>query len=270
MKLAAIYNVWHDWDMLEYSIKHMHNLVDEIIIIGSSISNHGELSEIPKRYKKFVKVIEPDHLLNAMQNETMKRNVGLHLAFQGGHTHFLTMDADEFYPPNQFLKEKDRFLFEPDLQGLVCASRVYFKDPELTIGLDTTLVPFIHRLTPGLIHGMNSKYPFAFDKRSIRIDPTRQLNINTGVKWSNIVMDHYSWVRKDIEIKIRNSTARDNIEKSTIRQDFAVAKEGEMCNFYGKRLIRASNVYDLPKFDGISLENIKPVQATGSKGTYNE
>lgn len=256
MRLAAIYCVWDDWDMLQRSIDNILPLVDGVHIIASYNSNYGEYSEIPKWFFEKhptrngkVQYHFSDGAGNTpAEKERDKRNYGLYIAKSKGFTHFLMMDADEFYEPEPFLKEKERFL-NPNLNGLVCASQVYFKSPKLTIGLDTTRVTFIHKITPGLMFEFNRNFPFAFDKSAIRIDPTRQLNINNGVEWSNIIMHHMSWVRKDYEKKIRNSTARNNIENSTIRQDLALAKEGYFCKFYDKALIRASVDFNIPDFN---------------------
>lgn len=259
MKLAAIYCVWDDWELYSQSVINIKPLVDGVITIFSIRSNFGDRAQdmtcgvydLTTAYN-----LEPDLNLDPRSNETSKRNFGLEKAVQLGYTHFIMMDADEFYDPEEFLKEKQRFIDNPNLNGLVCRSQVYFKSPTLTIGLDTTLVPFIHKITPGLTHCFNRSYPFAWtsqdgkpftEKKRIRIDPTRSLNINSGVEWSDIIMHHYSWVRRDINKKIRNSTARQNLEGSTIRQDFLTAKEGEMCQFYNKKLASCPNRFGLPE-----------------------
>lgn len=248
MKLCAIFCVWDDYDLLYHSTENIRPLVDGIIIIASEKSNYGEVSPIPFWSRDKVFQWEPE-LHHPMNNETAKRNYGLKIAREEGYTHFIMMDADEFYNPIDFEREKQRFHVKPELQGLVCASQVYFKSPTLTIGLDTTRVPFIHKLTPTLKHEFNKHYPMAWEERQIRIDPTRSLNINSGVEWSDIVMHHYSWVRKDYDKKIRNSTARANIERSTIKEDLLLAKAGEMCKFYGKVLHAVPNYFNLPEYD---------------------
>ena len=177
MKLVAIYNVWDDYDWLEISTKKLESLVDGFIIVASERSNWGEISPIPEYWRDKVIVREPffNHPLNC---ETDKRNFGLSLAKKAGYTHFLSLDADEVYEAEPFLKAKERFHVEPDLQGLVCATQVYFKSPRLTIGLDITLVPFIHKLTSTIKHEFNRKFPYAWNNGQIKIDPSRSLNIN--------------------------------------------------------------------------------------------
>lgn len=270
MKLAAIFLCWGDWDWLEHSVKNITPLVDGVIIVGQKVSNYGEEFEIPHGWWEGAR---PQHKnpnyefhwglsrdRTVMAKETDNRNYGLFNARESGYTHFIMMDADEFYDPEQFLKEKQRFIDNPDLAGLVCASRVYVKSPSLTIGLDTTRVPFIHKITPTLKHEFNRSYPFAWEGKDIRIDPTRSLNINSGVEWSDIVMDHYSWVRSDINRKIRNSTAKANIERTNIAKNFFHLKEGDICELYpGKPLVRVPVKYGLPEFYGSSAEDLQSI-----------
>lgn len=259
MRLVAIYNVWDDWDMLRLSVENIRPVVDGCIIVCSTKSNYGEVSDIPEMYqdksqKDLLVIFEPNAELSPMQNETAKRNHGLHLARLLNFTHFITMDADEFYHPEDISRGTKMFHDKPNLKGIVASSQVYFKSPTLTIGLDTTRVPFIHKITPDLQHCFNRQYPFAWEGlRDIRIDPTRSLNINEGVEFvPKIIMHHYSWVRSDYEKKIRNSTARANIEKSTIRQDLLNATDGYYCNFYGKVLHTVHNYFNIPDY-GVSL-----------------
>lgn len=265
IKLCAIFHVWSDWDLLYHAYQNItrihkgQQLVDGVIVIASSVSNHGEVSEIPIEWKDDVQLYiwladddlrlyiqEPDLKLQPSENERNKRNFGLQKARELGYTHFLNLDSDEFYEPEPFLKDKERFK-NPDLLGLVCGLKCYFKLPTLTVP-DHTLVPFIHKITPDLCFTWNTKYPFAFTgaKREIRIDPTRQMNITSGVEFSDIKMHHFSWIRSDVRKKIRNSTARQNIEKSTILTDYCQAKAGYYCEFYKATLEVCDNIFNIP------------------------
>lgn len=249
MKLAAIFNIWSDWYLLEHSVKQITPLVDGVIIVASRYSNYGEFEEVPTEWINKVHVREPIYKI-PMYAETYKRNCGLDIAREEGYTHFLMMDADEFYNPVEFLKAKERFHVEPNLKGLVCQLQCYFKSPTLTIGIESTRVPFIHELTPTIKHEFNRNYPFAWEGPEIRIDPTRSLNINSGVEFTTeVTMQHYSWCRKDYAKKIRNSTARSNIEKSTIKEDLLLAKDGYYVKFYGKVLHTVQNYFNLPEYD---------------------
>lgn len=245
MKLALIYIVWHDWDLLRHSIRNMRPLADGIIVVASTKSNYGEHSPIPEEFKNFELHVREPRFHVPMHSETDKRNFGLDIARQQGYTHFVMMDADEVYKEDEFQRYKYHMHVFPDVKGLVCLCQTFFKSPTLTIGLDTTLVPFIHQITPTLKFEFNKRFPFAWEGRQIRIDPTRSLNINSGVEKVEVTMFHYSWVRKDIEIKIRNSTARQNIERSSLREDYANAKAGYFCKYYQKTLVECSNYFNI-------------------------
>lgn len=253
MKLCAIFLCWADWDWLDHSVKNIEPVVDGVIVIAPTKSNYGEHCEVPERwYKantdKLALHFSPTNLNHPSHAETEHRNAGLFFARESGFTHFIMMDADEFYDPDEFNQAKREFYGNPNLAGLVCPTKVYFGSPTLTIGYDKTLVPFIHKITPGLKHEFNRSYPFAWEGKSIRIDPTRSLNINSGVKMSGATMHHYSWVRKDYAKKIRNSTARANLQKSTIVQDLVHAAPGYFCQFYQRPLVRVPNRFGIPEY----------------------
>jgi len=267
MRLAAIYNVWADWDILEHSVRNILHFVDGVIIVASEKSNYGEKFEIPFPWSDEVSLYqwlgeevqlykyEPS-LVHPMHAETRKRNEGLDIARREGFTHFIMMDADEFYDANFFLYEQDRFYKNPELSGLVCRTQVFVKSPTLTIGLDTTLVPFIQKITPGLKHEFNKKYPFAWEGNNLRIDPTRSTNATSGIEMSDIIMHHYSWVRSDYARKIRNSTAKANLERMDLVNKLVHLKEGDIFDLYpGKPLVRVPNRFAIPEYGELAQDN---------------
>lgn len=249
--VAAIYNVFDGIELLPYSINNIAPCVDGVIIVYQKVSNYGQVDDrtddinlIAASVRKtcYVLPYTPNLSLQASENERNKREQGRKLAKTMGYTHFIDMDCDEFYLRDEFNALKDK-IYKEKLNGAVVRSKVYFGSPELTIGEDITLVPFIHKID--CKHEFNRKYPYAFDK-TIRIDPTRQLSYTDGVILEDIYMHHYSYVRKDIKKKIQNSTARSNIEKSNVLKDLVQAKEGYFCEFYNKYLTYSPNVFGLP------------------------
>lgn len=246
-KIAAIINFWDSAELLPSSLTNWRKCGIDPVVIYSNTSNYGETTD-NDAFLKWVGVdlkflCEPLKTLQPRDNETRKRNFGLEKARQLGYTHFITADVDEFYEPEKVKA------FHVEHRGTVVRSKVYFKSPTLTIGYDTTLVPFIHTLTPSLQHVFNKQYPFAFEGRAIRIDPTRMMNITRDVVLlEDIVCQHYSYVRKDISLKIRNSTARTNIDRSTILEDLKNAAPGYFCGFYQKTLQACDNPFGIPEF----------------------
>jgi hypothetical protein len=260
--VAAIFNVYDGIELLPFSVSNISPCVEGIIIVYQTTSNTGEHDYSVADSVNYIASItrnnvypiyyKPDLSKQPAENERAKRELGLVTAKRLGYTHFLDIDCDEFYLQEEFLKEKERVL-NSGTNGLICRSQVYFNSPELTIGYDITLVPFLNKVDCN--HVLNRNMPYAWSvmdnvpytiKKQIRVDPTRQLSFTSGIEWSQIVMHHYSYVRKDIKKKIRNSTARQNIEKSTVLNDLLHAKDGYYCEFYGKHLRKCPNVFGIP------------------------
>lgn len=234
---------WDCGELLPAAVKNWHKLGIEVIIVYSNLSNYNQVADNSEflKHADFKDCIlvhqEPRPGWQPMDNERFKRQAGLNKAREMGFTHLITADADEYYEP---------FTVNWEAEGTVVQCQTYFKSPTLTIGLDRTLVPFVHKITPTLAYAFNTRYPYAFDRTGIRIDPTRQFNISRGVEFNGeIIMHHYSWCRGDVQTKIRNSTAKNNIERSSILNDWNNAKAGEFCGYYNSILRTAPDLFNL-------------------------
>lgn len=252
MKIACVYSVWGDClDLLSKSVQNILPVVDEVIIIASKTSNFGNVLDYDFEPIPRVHVYwhEPDLHHSPADNECTKRNFGLDKAREHGMTHYLGADSDELYEISEFMREytkiRKRIGTDDEIDGMVCRLKTYFKEPTLTIGYDHTLVPFIHKLTPYLRYKLDSKkYPFAYDEQgNAHIDPTRRFNLTEGVVMSEITMHHFSWLRKDFNLKIENSTASRNLKKSSIYRDLENAKEGVYNEFYRTELKKCENLF---------------------------
>lgn len=243
-KLAAIYNVWIDSiELLRYSIESICYNVDLIIIVYQQQSNYGEnadtLTEIEHIIEGHPSTIElvpftPHRNQPASFNEKIKRNLGLDIARRYGCSHFLHMDCDEMYL--DFAEAKRAFEIS-GYDGSVLRLHTYFKKPTLMLAEDEKYyVPFIHKLRGGTVAG-EGKYPFY-------VDPTRKIN-ETNVVMLSHYMHHYSWVRKDIEMKIRNSSARANIEAGWFYEDWKNAEAGMHVRNYNTHLVEVPNYFNI-------------------------
>ncbi len=244
MKLCAIYIVWDDFELLINSVYNLH-CVDGLIVVQSEKSNLGESSGIIGPIKSGTLVnFEPDLSLTPRENETAKRNLGIKTALAEGYTHFLMLDADEFYLKEDI--ELGRRMIG-DNKGLVCKSIIYFRTPEISIE-DHTLVPFIHKLTPELTFGRNHNYPYSIWNERLSIDPTRQLNITEGINYAPITMHHMSGIRKDIRKKIRNSSGEKMKQFGNLwMDDYKNAVPGYKSKYYGRVMHGAENIFNLPE-----------------------
>lgn len=252
MKIAAVFIAWADCaDLLPYAVENIRPVVDGVIIVWSRKSNRGQ--EMNYSLPEGCDLVQWEPIQrHPHHNEVAKRNAGLEKVKQDKYTHFVMMDADEFYSREEFLKVKEELRAEV-AAGSVCKVKTYFKSPTMTIGYDHTLVPFIHKVTPTLEYKLNFKgYPFAYQSGQPRIDPTRRLNITQGVKMVDIVMHHMSWVRKDMTLKMQNSSA--NLRGSRgqiILDDLKNAKPGYFCKGYQKTLTECKNIFNLPIYEAI-------------------
>lgn len=258
MKLGAIIVTWTDTlDLLPFCIKNIAPVVDHVIVVWSERSNHGvkddrmlqfitnyEFGYVLRR-KLHWRQCEPKMKLRPKANETAKRNYGIDCARELECTHFMIMDADEFYREEDLNRDKAK-IEKYDLNGLVSGLKVYFKSPTLWC-TDTTLVPTIHKLKSGVKCGDFQDYPYAIQRGAAFIDPTRRMNYTNGIEMSETVCHHFSYVRKDMMLKINNSSANLKRSKRVIMNDLENAKVGYFCRSYQKHLISCDNIFNIPE-----------------------
>lgn len=247
MKLAAIYNVWDGEELLDKSMECLEGEVDLFIIVWQDVSNWGNehnpmdnLNLYGRNDVVLAKHNPPAKATTwgqAAQHEKAKRNLGLQLALEHECTHFLHMDCDEFY---EDFREAKREYIHSGADGSVARMYTYFKRPTWRLAdFDNYYVPFIHRLHKNTQAG-GSKYPYY-------CDPTRTINTH-DVALLQEPMHHMSWVRKNIKRKASNSTARGNIFKSQLLQDYENPSTGpgtRLVDYQGQQLIEVSDQFGL-------------------------
>jgi len=240
MKLAAIYNVWDGVELLRGSMECLRGEVDLIVIVWQDVSNFGEeyspeeelLRSAECGLRIEMQKYTPGKIGGAI-NEICKRNIGLDIAKRNGCTHFLHLDCDEYY--KDFAGAKQQYL-NSGAGGSVCKIYTYFKHMHLRCETeDGYFVPFIHALRPDTIAGVK-QYPYY-------VDPTRRIN-ETNVALLDTHMHHFSWVRNDIERKVRNSTAKNGIARGTLLQDYynPEVKEGFYLRDWQQKLIEVEGL----------------------------
>jgi hypothetical protein len=257
MKLTSIINVWHDClDLLPSCIENHRSFCDAVIVVWSSTSNHGKDDKgamldfvIHGNHPDnvFFYQFEPSKMLKPLANETRKRNYGIEMAKSKSFTHFILGDADEFYYGPAMSAEKERF-DNPNLNGLVHKLKVYIKSPTLWC-MDHTLCCGIHKLTKDVYAGNFQHYPFAYDDAGhAHIDPSRRLSFTNGIEMSQVYMNHFSYCRKNIDLKIDNSSANLRRSREVIKEELRLAKPGHMSSLYHKPLQSCENVFNLPSW----------------------
>lgn len=249
MRLCALYNVWYDGiEILPFSVAAIEDLVDEVIIIYSDTSNYGKTVNYTEMLGGLGLLInwEPNLHNSPHTNEIAKRNYALQVAKGLKYTHFVMMDCDECYDPEEFYAARKIMEADKAPNGLVCRLKTYIREPTLQCS-DHTLVPFIHKLNPDtqFVFGTRN-YPMTYDAQgNAHIDPTRRLNYNKGIFMSEATMHHYSHVRKDIRQKMENSSARASLLKSSLLEDYENAKPGYYSKFYREELVEVPNRFGI-------------------------
>lgn len=240
MILAAIYNVWDGVELLRHSMESVKSKVDVFIIVFSNFSNYGEdyrpLGDMDLSGFNYVLKFYTPVIGSGAMNENKKRNIGLDVARNLGCTHFLHMDCDEMYEDFDRAVLEYRSFGKP---GSVCQMFTYFKSAIWRFEKeDNYYVPFIHVLDKNTTAG-HSPYPFY-------VDPTRSINCS-DVSLLQARMHHFSYVRRDISRKCRNSSAKANIEKSQLLQDYndPACGPGFFVKDFNQKLIEVPNLFDI-------------------------
>jgi hypothetical protein len=238
-KLAAVWNVWDGDELLPYSVKAIKPHVDIRIAVVQGVSNLGEEYEPRFNYSLFDYVVrfEPDLTKRPPVNETAKRNAGLRFAREIGATHYIGLDCDEIYRPEDFVKYRDMF-FTKRVDSSYCKMRTYYKRPTWRLAeIEPYYVPFIARIDNRTRLGNALGFPF-------EVDPTRKV-IPAGaiMRIEEPIMQHYSFVRADIGRKLRNSSSNAfrNNEKALAERFDA----GELIHFQGYTLESCENEFGI-------------------------
>lgn len=218
MKLGISINLFDCEELLLPQLINIRSFVDYISIITQKISNHGNQANDMQKVvlDKCLQLnlvddifwYEPDLKTTTYKNELSKRNKGLELAKNNDCTHFISMDADEFYSVSQ-LEQSKRYIEEKDCVTTVCHIQDYYSKPIYKISnFASYYVPFIMKILP------DSEYSFGVDFKAT-VDPTRRINGGKieYMKSDMIVMHHMSWVRANYDNLVKkfvnSSSARD-------------------------------------------------------------
>ncbi len=254
MKLAVIYNVFDGEELLQKSIEQIRPYAALVIAVSQQRSNYGEYYEDGHRecirlkelglidevllYEPNLKIKKKER---GLRNEISKRQLGLEIAKTQKATHFLLMDCDEFYDPEGFAKAV-QYAGDDSRDGTVVLMKTYFKYPQWQIeGLDDYYVPFVHRLDSDTVCGI-SGYPHT-------VDPSRStshVQKIDSLPADCIVMHHYSWIRRDINRKTRNSSAKVYLDKHQKRMltDYTDARLGrKLFHWKNKEIVSAQHYF---------------------------
>jgi len=229
--LSISYNIFDGEELLETSINSVRKIADHISVVYQTTSNFGVKNEKIEPYLKELQakglidklfLYEPDLIKSESGevnwksgtiNELEKRQIGLKIAKANGYKIFMNMDADEVYDTKQLFDALSNFVIG-DYDSSFCQMKSFYKLPTMElVPPETYYVPLFYRINKNskLERIENKDYP-------VICDPTRRMKAGYVRIFNReeIEMYHYSYVRKDIESKVLNSSAQSN-EKSKLQ-----------------------------------------------------
>jgi hypothetical protein len=250
MKLIAIYNVWGDsLELLRGSIQQIRDCVDFVLIIAQEESNAGE---VDRNVYPFCNNLIDEKLANQviiynplkkslLDDETRKRQMGINFALDNGFSHFIHMDSDEYYFPHEFQAAKE-LIVRDRIKSSCIDLYTYYKEPNYRLAnKETYLVPFIHEVNKFSRTGKDFRHNYPMP-----VDPSRAISGSSSKRIPGISMHHFSYVRRDIEKKLRNSTARKNINRKDVIEEFHSAKIGtHLRALYNDVIVESENHFNI-------------------------
>jgi hypothetical protein len=247
MKISASYNFFNGDEHLIPSLILMRKCVEHISIIWQPISNSGEkMSSYAEEALALagtshladdIILYEPDLTLEHV-NERIKRRLGLNAARNVRASHFISVDADEFYRPEEF--HAARCLIEENgWRSTSVNSFLHLKRP-IYRSSDITCCCFVTAIDGSTDMGV-ADFPCP------HVDPTRSMTADLHTHHhfdpSVVAMYHMNLVRRDLDQKLRNSTTRDTHFLSLVQDAVETWRPGQSFSFPNKGVLA---IYEVP------------------------
>jgi len=194
-------------ELLEPAIKSIRDQSDFVAVTWQKTSYHGnktdtDIESLINQLKKNNLIdqaifFEPNLSKSPKENELQLRNIGLQASRDHNCTHHISFDVDEFILSDQLKYAKETF---GDNDYSIIENLYYYKRPTWQMTpVKNNQVSFIHPVTAE--YSMIRKYPY-------RIEITRRVTPHDKCRvymQDECVMHHMTYVRKNMEKKLRNS-----------------------------------------------------------------
>lgn len=229
MKLGVSYSVFNGIELLEDSIKQIRNYVDYICVVFQKVDWYGKnnLKDsdlqilINLKNKGLINKLVCYELKGLARNsieakklETEKRNIGRNYCIKNNCTHYLDLDVDEFFIPDEF-QEAKKFIEYNEIDYTFCNIVEYYKIPIFRKKkISNIMIPFICKLDIEKKLGTNNV--------GLKIDPTRgyildDKDVSYIFQQEQIKMHHMTGIRTDLLNKFQ-STSQSVINRSNLNE----------------------------------------------------
>ncbi|SFA86043.1 hypothetical protein SAMN05421688_1239 [Poseidonocella pacifica] len=248
MILSGSYNFFNGEEHLVASLRSVRGSFEHISLVWQGVSNSGvaispsalEALSTARNLGLVDDFIEymPDLSLPRRVNELAKRKLGLSAARRVRATHFMTLDADEFYREGEMLAAR-KFVLENRITSSSVGSFMHVARPQYRTQ-DLTNCAFITKITPFTRLGSKKRYPVAHvdSTRKIAVWPRRHHHFPV----QEVAMFHMNLVRYDLENKLGNSSTTQTDFLDKVRSAVAAWKPGELLEFPGKGMLAFETV----------------------------
>jgi hypothetical protein len=242
MMVSGSYNYFNGDEHLIASLRTHRAGLEHISIVWQEISNAGE-PIAPQARDALSEAVdtglvdeairyEPDFRVSRKANETRKRAIGLATARRAGATHFLSLDADEFYRPGELANARQQIA----LNGWRSTSVETFLHVVRPIwrAADVTRCCFITEIGNDTEIGVQH-FP------TPHVDPSRRMTAEPSTHHhfpkDMVSMYHMNLVRRDLAQKLRNSSTVDVDFLSRVALAVAEWSPGQPLDFPGKGVL---------------------------------
>lgn len=258
MKLIACYTVFDGTELLLKAIESIKDHIDGVVICWQNTSNKGK--QIAKQDRNVLLEIETCKIIyglpvnidlflnestNPKENERRKHTHMLDMARKMGATHFLMAATDHFYIADEFEFGK-RLVERMEYDTTFTAMYTYYKHPTWQITpIETYYMPFICKLYPETVIQKVPNFP-------LLVDPSVQ--VSTLKKWYlfkdfEVMLHHYSMVRKDIYAKFLNAASpwkQDQMDRFTKDWEaYDIRANPGIEYFKGRKVVEVPDYFDL-------------------------
>ncbi len=256
MRLFALYTLFNGVDQLNRSLRTIIPHLDGIIFGVQQISNTGnpidkidvdEINKVRHTFSAHIVNYETDLSLNPKENERRKHQAMINEARDRGATHFVLLAGDHIYKRSEFKSAKEYVRIYPSIDVSLTKMYTYFKHP--TWQLDPPeeyYMPFICKIYADTRVVAENNYPVIVDP-SVRVKPA-----NTFYQFneSEIMLHHFSMVRKDIISKFRNAAAAQNWPNKIAEfigeyNDYDIKKNSGIQYFKERKIKIVPNYFEL-------------------------
>ena len=269
--LSVSYNIFDGEELLLDSLVFFRSHADHISVIYQTIGNTG-LAHPNPNFEKYLRNLQKMGLIddlhkydpnliefeNTYENyayrEARKRTIGVEIARNKGHTHFMPLDNDEFYLPFEFMYMKHILMSKRNKKTGAIKHLQYYRSNSLVV--DPPEQEYIATISP---ISDDLEY-MAFSQAPIPIDPGRKPR---DAKYRiffrfEIQMHHMSYVRTNLVDKLRASQASlgnlDFLEEIVLRyQNYRFPEKGLWAHRREVNLRQVNPVIPLHNFNKLPL-----------------